>query len=39
MKWVEHVASFTDGKARLLACSVGKPVHLFDADGQNAEDR
>ncbi|MCW3477906.1 WD40 repeat domain-containing protein [Limobrevibacterium gyesilva] len=30
MKWVEHVASFTDGKARLVGCGVGKHVHLFD---------
>lgn len=32
-KWVEHVASFADGKAALLACSVGKLVHLFDGAG------
>jgi WD40 repeat protein len=32
-KWVEQVASFTDGKVRLLACGVGKTVHLFDAKG------
>ncbi len=32
-KWVEHVASFADGRQRLLACSVGKHVHLFDAAG------
>jgi WD40 repeat protein len=30
MRWVEHVASFTDGKAKILACAVGKNVHLFD---------
>jgi WD40 repeat protein len=30
MRWVEHVASFTDGKARVLACAVGKQVHLID---------
>lgn len=29
-KWVEQVASFADGKTRLLACGVGKQVHLFD---------
>jgi WD40 repeat protein len=36
MKWVEQVASFADpkGKAGLLACAVGKVVHLFDAEGR-----
>jgi len=34
MKWVEHVASFADGKARLLACAVGRQVHLFDGEGK-----
>lgn len=36
MKWVEHVASFPGEKAKgaLLACSVGKVVHLFDGQGQ-----
>ncbi len=34
MKWVEQVASFSDGKAHLLACSVGKNLHLFDGAGQ-----
>ena len=34
MKWVEHVASFADTKTRLLACSVGKQIHLFDGAGQ-----
>ncbi len=33
MKWVEQVASFGDGNTRLIAASVGKLVHLFDADG------
>ncbi len=33
MKWVEHVASFADGKAALLACSVGKFLHVFDGAG------
>jgi WD40 repeat protein len=33
MKWVEHVASFADAKAALLACSVGKFIHLFDGQG------
>jgi WD40 repeat protein len=32
-KWVEQVASFADEKTRLLACAVGKSVHLFDAEG------
>ena len=32
-KWVEQVAAWTDGKAGLLACGVGKTVHLFRADG------
>ncbi len=34
MKWVEQVASFSDGKSHLLACSVGKNLHLFDGAGQ-----
>jgi WD40 repeat protein len=34
MKWVEHVASFSDGKTALLACSVGKSLHVFDGAGQ-----
>jgi WD40 repeat protein len=33
MKWVDNVASFADGKAALLACSVGKQLHLFDGAG------
>lgn len=33
MKWVEHVAVFADGRAGVLACAVGKQVHLFDAAG------
>ena len=32
MKWVEHVAATTDGKG-VLACSVGKAVHVFDGAG------
>jgi WD40 repeat protein len=32
-KWVEHVASFRDGKSAVLACAVGKLVHLFDGSG------
>ncbi len=33
MKWVEHVAGFADGKSAVLACAVGKQVHLFDGAG------
>ncbi len=33
MKWVEHAISFAEGKAALLACSVGKHVHIFDGAG------
>jgi WD40 repeat protein len=32
-KWVEHVASFADGRTQLRACAVAKQVHLFDAAG------
>lgn len=32
MKWVEHIASTTDGKGA-LACAVGKAVHVFDGTG------
>jgi WD40 repeat protein len=35
MKWVEHVASFADAKAGLLACTVGRQVHVFDDAGKN----
>lgn len=40
MKWVEQVASFADpkGKGGLLACAVGKVVHLFDAAGQKLKE-
>jgi WD40 repeat protein len=40
MKWVEQVASFADpkGKGGLLACAVGKIVHLFDGDGQKLKE-
>jgi len=40
MKWVEQVACFSDPKGRgsLLACSVGKNVHLFDAAGQKLKE-
>jgi WD40 repeat protein len=33
-KWVEQVASFGDAKAGLVACGVGKRVHVFDANGK-----
>jgi WD40 repeat protein len=32
-KWVEQAVSFSDGKAAMLACGIGKSVHLFHADG------
>jgi WD40 repeat protein len=33
-KWVEHVASYAGEKGKgLLACAVGKNVHLFDQTG------
>jgi len=32
MKWVEHVAAHGDGKG-VLACAVGKAVHVFDGAG------
>ncbi len=32
-KWVEQVASHADARAGLLACSVGRRAHLFDAAG------
>jgi WD40 repeat protein len=40
MKWVEQAASYADpkGKGSLLACAVGKIVHLFDADGQKLKE-
>ncbi len=34
LKWVEHVASFADAKTRLLACAVGRQVHVFDGSGK-----
>jgi WD40 repeat protein len=33
-KWVEHVASYSDAKSHLLACGVGKFVHLFNGAGE-----
>ena len=33
-KWVEHVAAHTDGAGRgVIACSVGRAMHVFDAAG------
>ena len=32
MKWVEHVAAHPDGKG-VLACAVGKAIHIFDGAG------
>jgi len=34
MKWVEHVASFAAPKGALMACAVGRNVHLFDEAGK-----
>jgi WD40 repeat protein len=34
MKWVDNVASFTDRKTALLACTVGKTVFLHDGAGK-----
>ena len=33
MKWVEQVAQFSDGKTSLLACAVGRTIHLMDGAG------
>jgi WD40 repeat protein len=33
MKWVEHVTSFSDGRAQLRACTVGKRIYLYDGAG------
>lgn len=33
-KWVEQVAAFTDPKAPLVACAVGRTVHVFEARGE-----
>jgi WD40 repeat protein len=40
MKWVEQVASFADpkGNGGLLACAIGKVVHLFDAVGRKLKE-
>jgi WD40 repeat protein len=38
-KWVEHVASHSGDKGRgLLACTVGKVIHLFDLAGQKLKE-
>jgi WD40 repeat protein len=34
MKWVDHAASFAHSKNGLLACTVGKNLHLFDTKGE-----
>ena len=36
-KWVEQVAAFDDGKAPLVACAVGKAVHVFDGRGERVK--
>jgi WD40 repeat protein len=39
-KWVEHVASHPGekGKGGLLACAVGKSIHLFSASGEKLKE-
>jgi WD40 repeat protein len=39
-KWVEHVASHPGekGKGGLLACAVGKAIHLFTASGEKLKE-
>jgi WD40 repeat protein len=38
-KWVEHVASYAGEKGKgLLACSVGKNVHVFDQAGEKLKE-
>ena len=34
MKWVDHTASFAHPRNGLLACSVGKNLHLFNAGNE-----
>ena len=36
-KWVEQVAGWSDGKAALMACAVGKSVHVFGPSGKLKE--
>ena len=39
MKWVEHVASHPGDKGKgLIACGVGKAIHLFDPAGQKLKE-
>jgi len=39
-KWVEHVASHPGEKGKgLLACAVGKSIHLFDQGGEKLKER
>ena len=39
MKWVEHVASHPGEKGRgLIACAVGRFIHLFDQAGQKLKE-
>ena len=33
-KWVEQVAAFADGKSAVLACAVGRGVHLYQPGGE-----
>ncbi len=38
-KWVEHVASHPGDKGKgLLACAVGKSIHLFDQNGEKLKE-
>ena len=38
-KWVEQVATFADGKGGgLIACAVGRTLHLFDAAGNKLKE-
>ncbi len=37
-KWVEQVAAHTDPKSALVACGVGKSVHVFGADGRKLKE-
>ncbi len=33
-KWVEHVASFVDGRSGVIACAAGRFLHLYGEDGE-----
>ena len=37
-KWVEQVAAWGDAKTGLVACSVGKSVHVFGPDGRKLKE-